>query len=104
MTSTFLSSLVVGEQVPYHQPTGLVMPPAAFGLADLDRSFRAAPIIWLGGRGCRERVVEAAEAGEHPIEAGDRENTQHGVSGYDQQHPAAFRLCSSMRADQRMKA
>jgi hypothetical protein len=42
--------------------------------------------------------------GEHLINAGDRKDAQHGVSGDHQQDAAAFRLRPPVRADQRMKA
>ena len=55
------------------------------------------------GGGLREGLVQAGEAGDDAVNAGDRENAEDGSGGDDQQQFAAFSLGALVRREQGMQ-
>jgi hypothetical protein len=49
-----------------------------------------------------ERLGHAREAGDHPVDAGDLEDAEHGPAGDGQQHLAALGPGPFVRVDQRV--
>jgi hypothetical protein len=57
----------------------------------------------VGGR-LREGLLQAREVRDYAVNAGDRENAEHGIAGKDQQHVTACGRGPLVRSQQGMKS